>query len=330
MNKRIVTSLITLAALAAPTAAATAADRIVVPESDAQIVHDQGPASTMTALKDNIVWVNGEAPNQTLMQRDAGGTVKRVKGAPRGSYPSIDLGITSRGTLVLTYLRCRSRSQCTAFSDDLDGRRVSFKRLTPRRCALSTAPARWRNRVAYSLDCNKQRGQRKVRDTGRSGLFVRKSGRAAMRLRLPVAARRGFLDWVDLRGTQVGASGGDIAKVAFSQTINRSRLRSTTVAISEGEVVEFVRGVSLGSAGRLWTLALTTRFDPDVHERLIYRQGADGCRVEESPVTVASLDEGDPLDVFERAMAVDGNTIYLYRPGVGIVTHQFDADRSCG
>lgn len=321
MTKPLLATIVALATLTAAPAAAEAADTIIVPDVQAH---------QMTALKDNVVWVNSD---RMLMRRDSEGRVMRVPGAPVANYRSTDLGLTGSGRLVLTYLRCGSNGRCQAYSDNLAGRRSRYRRLAPRRCKVSTAPSRWRQRVAYGLDCDKLAGRAGVHDARRSGLFVRKGSGAAKRLRLPPrptwsAASIERLNWVDLRGTTVGAVGGDdVVMTAFSQTVNRSRLRSQFVAGSEGLTVEWVRGMALGSGQALWTLAHSIHEgDPNVTK--INRLGADGCASTE-PIT-STPGPGPEYGPFAAgAMAVDGRTMYLYLPGTGIVTHDFDPTRSC-
>ncbi|MGI8728912.1 MAG: hypothetical protein ACR2LK_02790 [Solirubrobacteraceae bacterium] len=328
MLKHTLISLLSLTAIAAAPAAASAADTVVAPGAE---------PTHMTALRGNVVWIAGDYPRQTLMRRDADGRVAPVRGAPTRAYRSIDLGIDSSGRLVLTYLRCVRARNCKAFSDDLAGHRTSFRRLVPRRCELIATPSRWRNRIAYGLRCDRLRGRPNVHDSRRSGLFVRKGARPAKRLRLPKAAVRFGNDdvrWVDLRGTNVGAVASDIFAFAFSQTVNGSRLRSTEVAGSEGETDERVAGMSLGSGRALWTL-VNSSHGGDPNEARIDRFGADGCVAGQTLTNVAeSTSEEDRFNELTEgyvaeAMAVDGSTLYLYKPGVGIVVHEFDPSRTC-
>ena len=315
MLKRLLISSVLLAALAAP-GAASAADTVVVPGAAAQ---------RMTALDGTIVWTTGTFPDQTLMQRSPDGTVAPVKGATTATYRSIDLGHNAGGELVLTYLRCAGNRGCGAISDDLAGHRVSYKRLVPKRCALTTAPSRWGSRVAYGLLCTKLTGKPNVHDAKRSGLFVRKNGAAPKRLRLPKDAVRFGADLVsrvDLRGTIVGATASDIYSYAFAQTVNGSNLRSSFAAASEGESDEHVAGQSLGAGGVLWTLVDAVHTGDPNQARISRLVG--GCADTESMSSPAEQES-----FRAEALAVDGNTLYLYVPGTGIVTHTFGPTFTC-
>lgn len=311
-------SLILLAALAAAPGAASAADRVVVRGADAR---------QMTALDGTIVWVSGKFPNHTLMQRGPDGTIKPVAGAPRATYFSIDLGHDGAGKLVLTYLRCAGTKNCKAYSDDLAGHRVTFKRLAPKRCTVTAAPARWGSRVAYGLGCSKLTGKPNVHDPKRSGLFVRKGAGAPKHLRLPRNATKFGIDgvqWVDLRGTKVGAVVADIYSYAFSQGVDGTHLRSAFVAASEGESDESVRGLSLGTGGALWTLVDAVHTG-DPNQARISQLQASGCTHSEIQANATEAAEGYRAE----AMAVDGDTIYLFVPGTGIVIHEFSPSSTC-
>ncbi len=316
MLKRLLISSVLLAALAAP-GAASAADTVVVPGAAAQ---------RMTALDGTIVWTTGTFPSQTLMQRSPDGTVAPVKGATTATYRSIDLGHNAGGELVLTYLRCAGNRSCVAISDDLAGHRVSYKRLVPKRCALTTAPSRWGSRVAYGLLCTKLTGKPNVHDAKRSGLFVRKNSAAPKRLRLPKDAVRFGADLVsrvDLRGTIVGATASDIYSYAFAQTVNGSNLRSSFAAASEGESDEQVVGQSLGAGGVLWTLVDAVHTG-DPNQARISRLVQGDCADTESMSSPAEQES-----FRAEALAVDGSTLYLYVPGTGIVTHTFSPTFTC-
>ncbi len=321
MLKRTLTCLLTLGAIAAMPAAATAADTTVVPGAD---------ASRMTALDGTLVWVTGTFPNQTLMRRAPDGVVAPVPGAPVANYPSIDLGHDGSGRLVLTYIRCAGTSGCKAYSDNLAGRRASYKRLVPTGCELEVAPARWLHRVAYARWCTKIAGGRRTADPARSGLFVRRGAGAPKRLRLPKdAVKFGIyaVAWVDLRGTIVGAAVADIYAYAFTQTVNATRLRSDLVAASEGDSDAHVVGQSLGSGGLLWTLVDASHAN-DPNMAIVSYVAGPACgdyeRIENPPGPRQA--EG----FLAEAMAVDGRTIYLHVPGTGIVTHEFIATGTCG
>lgn len=324
MNKRTLSCLLTLAAIAAAPAAADAADTVVVRGA---VPHQ------MSALDGNLVWIAGTYPHQTLMRRDVEGTVAAVKGAPTAYYRSIDLGHDGASQLVLTYLRCTGSKRCTAYSDDLAGHRGTYRKLVPKRCSLTAAPSRWGARVAYGLDCSRLSGKPNVHDAARSGLFVRKGAAAPRRLALPKDARKvggDNLDWVDLRGTDVGAAVSDIASYAFAQTVDGTHVRGHFVADSEGDTDEHVVGLSLGSGGRLWSL-VTSQGSGAPNEALIERLDptatAHGCDAREA---LDSAPGDNPDNVFRaESLAVDGDTIYLYVPSTGIVTHPFAPTSTC-
>ena len=316
MIKRILLSMVAAATLGA---APAAADTVIVPGAEAQ---------RMTALDRTVVWTAGKFPSQTLMRRSPDGTVGPVKGAPVAVYRSIDLGRDAHNELVLTYVRCAGTKDCKAISDDLDGHRVSFKRLAPPRCELTAAPARWRERIAYGLSCNNRSGTSQVHDRARSGLFVRKGAGPARRLRLPKDAVRFNMDrvsWVDLRGTTVGAAVTDVYSYAFAQTVNGSNLRSTFAAASEGESDEHVAGLSLGAAGALWTLVDAVHTGDPTEARISRLTSGTCADTERLPSAPGE---------FERyraeAMAVDGSTVYIAVPGAGIAVHSFTPTFVCG
>jgi hypothetical protein len=284
----------------------------------------------MTALDGTLVWVTGTFPNQTLMRRSADGSVAPVPGAPVAAYRSIDLGHDGSGKLVLTYIRCAGTGGCKAYSDNLAGRRTSYKRLAPSGCQVTTAPARWLQRIAYGLSCTKIVAGRRTTDPARSGLFVRRGTDAPKRLRRPKDAVKFGVDqigWVDLRGTIVGAAAVGVYAYAFSQTVNATQLRSDFVAASEGDSDEHVVGQSLGSGGLLWTLVNASHAD-DPNMAIVSHVAGPDCgayeRLENPPGPKQA--EGFLAD----ALAVDGRTLYLHVPGAGIVTHEFTAAAACG
>src|SRR4051794_6240446 len=161
----------------APAAAARAADTTVVADPAAEQV---------AALGGTLVWVSGKFGSQTLMQRLGDGSAAQVPGTPTArSYPSIDLGRNVEGDVVLTYLQCRTPSHCTALRDDLGGHHHGIHR--PRGCQWATVPAIWRARTAYGLAC---------RRSVRSGLFVKKVGSPARRLRRPKDAVKFGSDFI--------------------------------------------------------------------------------------------------------------------------------------
>src|SRR5690348_17443974 len=80
-------------------------------------------ADQVTALDGNVVWVTGASGHQTLAGAATGPVAK--------AYRTIDLGRGEYGRPVLTYLRCRTFSHCTAYRDDLHGHRRAFNGLAP-------------------------------------------------------------------------------------------------------------------------------------------------------------------------------------------------------
>ena len=216
-------------------------------------------APRMTALDGVVVWITGSGVSSKLMQRTAGGIVRRVAGAPAGSYRSIDLGNDAIGRLVLTYLRCAA-TRCKAWSDDLHGHRSQFMHLAPRRCELTAAPAVWRDRVAYGLSCSKLHGKAGVPDVGRSGLFVRKGNGAAKHAGLTARTQKDERRadtglWVDLRGTHVaGSTAGAGFLGAYTQRLDGKNLRFAGYPRTQGVGHLSLQGLSLGDRGLLWTL----------------------------------------------------------------------------
>src|SRR4051812_37670019 len=96
----LITAALTIAALAP--AGTSAADTTIAADP---------AADEVSALDGKVVWVSGKSGHQVL---------KGVQGPPEAkAYRSVDLGRDARGKLVLTYLRCRTFSHCTAFRDDL-------------------------------------------------------------------------------------------------------------------------------------------------------------------------------------------------------------------
>jgi hypothetical protein len=294
MHRLLPTPLLAAVALALP--AASAADVLVAPDPAAQ---------RLTALDGTIVWVSGAFGHQTLMQRTRDGVVAPVEGTREArSYRSIDLGHDSDGALRLTYLRCDTGSACKALWNDLDGRRATFRKLTLPKCAISTAPAWWRTRIAYGLDCTGSAANRR-----RTGLYVKSGSRAPRRLPLPRDAVRfgvNRIESVDLRATRVAAVAADIYEYAFSESVNGTGMSSFLAAASEGDSDEHARGLALGSGA--------TQCDP--RETLIFRLDGDCLRRER----IATPPDGD---FAATDLAVDGTTLYLLVPGTGIVTHAF-------
>jgi hypothetical protein len=304
MRRLLLTPLLAAAALALP-AAASAADVLVAPDPAAQ---------QLTALDGTIVWVSGAFGHQKLVQRTPDGTVAPVKGTREArSYRSIDLGHDSDGALRLTYLRCDTTSSCKALWNDLDGRRATFRTLILPRCAISTAPAWWRTRIAYGLDCTGSAANRR-----RTGLYVKTGSRAPRRLPLPKDAVRFGVDRiesVDLRATRVAAVAADIFEYAFSESIDGTGMSSFLAAACEGDSDERARGLSLGSGGTQWTLT-NAEHAGDPRETLVFRLAGDCLRRER----IATPPDAD---FAATDLAVDGTTLYLLVPGVGVVTHAF-------
>jgi len=231
MNTRSLIAGLTFAALAMASAA-SASDSALQPDVGAQF---------LAALDGTVVQIAGNAPNYTLAQHNPDGTVVPVAGAPQALYRSVDLGHDAAGRLVLTYIRCSDNTNCKAYSDDLAGHRVSYKRLTPRRCTLTTAPARWGSRVAYGQTCTKLRGKPGVWDAKRSGLYVRSGAGVAKRLRMS-AGSSGYVDRVDLRRTTVAAVSPGNQSYAFSQSVNAKNLRSTLITVNTAYISIFDQG----------------------------------------------------------------------------------------
>ena len=299
-----------LAVIVAP-AGALAADTTVAADPEAQDV---------ATLDGTLVWVRGEYGAQTLMTLGADGGPQRVPGAPEARYyASIDLGRDAAGDTVLSYLRCTAPGHCVARRDDLGGHRSSIGGLVPRGCAVTTAPALWRTRVAYGLGC---------RDAKRSGVWVKKRGSSTRRLPLPRdAARYGArtITAADLRGTVAAGVAADIYEYAFSQTVGGSHMTSFLAAASEGESDEHVRGLALGARGTLWAL-VDAEHVGDPNQAVVHRAAA-GCHEWESMENDPGPDEESGYRA--TAIAVDGETVYLVVPRVGIVRHDFTPSRQC-
>ena len=299
------TFVVAAAALAAP-ATASAADTLVAPDTAARQV---------TALDGTLVWVTGDFGRQKLMQRIPDGTISAVKGAPEArSYPSIDLGRDSDGKLLLTYKRCDTARSCKVLWNDLDGRRATFRNLTPPGCTLSTAPSQWRTNVAYGLFCTRN-GKA---DNARGGLYVKAKGKAPRHLPRPKDAIRfgaRAIDDVDLRGTRVAALAAGVYEYAFSQSLTGRRMWTLFAAASEGDSSADARGVALGTGGALWTLTDAEHLD-DPKQSVIFRLVGTCLRIE-------NIQTPSSGDYAATGLAVDGGTLYLIVPGAGIVTHEF-------
>jgi hypothetical protein len=291
-----IATALTIAAAAAP--AALAADQVIQADPAAQAV---------TALGGKVVWVSGSSGHEVLK-----GFVKVP--AEAKAYRSIDLGRNAQGKLVLTYLRCRTFSHCTAFRDDMNGHRKAFKGLAKPGCALSTAPAVWGKHLAYGLGCRK---------LGRSGLYV--DGR---RLPLPKDAKKYGVDEitsVDLRGNRVAAIASDVYEYAFVQTLAGKQRRSFMAAASEGDSDQHALGLALGTGNQLWALT-DAEHAGDPNEAVIYRQ-AGGCFEYETLTNPPGPDQETGYRASD--LAVDGSTLYLVVPRTGIVSHPFTPVRAC-
>src|SRR6478609_535009 len=263
-------------------------------------------ADQVTALDGKVVWVTGASGHQTLAGAATGPQAK--------AYRTIDLGHDANGRLVLTYLRCRTFSHCTAFRDDLNGHRTAFTRLAPHGCALSTAPAIWGTHLAYGLGCRK---------AGRSGLYV-----DGHRFPLPKDLKKYGVDEitsVDLRRNQVAAVAEDIYGYAFTGTRAGKRRHSYFVSASEGDSDEHTFGLALTAGSSLWSL-VDAEHAGDPNQAVIYK-GVTGCLEHESLQTPPGPDEESTYRAID--LAVDGTTLYLVVPGSGIVTHEFAPTGIC-
>jgi hypothetical protein len=309
MLKRTLLLAGAVAALAAP--CASAADTTIAPDAKAP--------GTMTALDGTLVWVTGAFGAQRLMQKTATGIAPVPGALTVKSYPSVDLGHDAHGALVLTYLRCRKGAQCVAVRDDLHGHRAGVHGLTPAHCALSAAPALWRTRVAYGLDCH----------GGPFGLWVKTGSAAARRLPRPHdAVKFGSkeITAVDLRGTRVGALAADIYEYAFSETVTGTGRQYFLAAASEGDSDEHVQGLALGAGGGLWTLNDASHVG-DPNEAVISRLDPAGCL--QSEELINPVGPNDEEGYRANGLAIDGESLFLAAPGIGIVSHEFTPAQAC-
>jgi hypothetical protein len=263
-----------------------------------------------------VVWVSGKFGSQSLKMADG----SAVPGVPVArSYPSIDLGVDVEGDLVLTYLQCATPGRCVALRDDLHGHHAGIKGLRPAGCTWSAAPAIWRARMAYGLDCKSSKT---------TGLYVKKVGSSPHRLRLPKDAVKfgaRHISSVDLRGTRVGAVAADIYEYAFSETVGGSGLHSILAAASEGDSDEHVRGLSLGTGNALWSLTDSEHVG-DPNQAIIRRQVGE-CLETEALATPAGPDEESGYRATD--LAVDGDKVYLVVPDTGVVRHDFVPENAC-
>jgi hypothetical protein len=131
--------------------------------------------------------------------------------------------------------------------------------------------------------------------------------------------------WADLRGTNVGSVVSDIYSYAFRETVNGTHLRSDFVAASEGDSEADVVGLSLAAGARLWTL-VDSLHAGDPNEAVIDRINST-CADFERVASPAGPDEQDSYPY--EAMAVDGDSVYLYVPGTGIVKHDYVPTAAC-
>ena len=176
---------------------------------------------------------------------------------------------------------------------------------------MNAGPSQWRRNIAYGLLCTGSAANRK-----RSGLYVKADGAAPRRLALPKDAVkfniRG-IESVDLRGTQVAAVVADVYEYSFSQTLAGKNLRSFFAAASEGDSDESARGLAIQSSSTWWTLTNASHAG-DPNQTLI-RKTTPGCQETET------LTSAPDADFLATDIAVDGATLYLLVPGIGIVTH---------
>ena len=300
---RFAPTLLALLALAIPAAAR------------AETVVADPAAQQVTALNGTIVWVSGDSP-QTLMQHDASGDGP-VPGAPAAAYyRSIDLGLDSKGRMVLTYQRCSSPSRCVVRQDDLHGHRTSMSVRLPPGCTMSIAPARWRTRTAYGIGC---------RTSSRSGLYVKSGSGPARRLPRPHdAARFGVTQptSVDLRGTRAAAVLSDIYSYAFAENTDGGALSHHLSAASEGDSDAHTPGLALGTGGTLWSLTDAEHAGDPL--QTVIQQQTTTCSAYQT-ITAPEGDERFPA----TDLAVDGEQLYTVVPGTGITTHSFAPVRSC-
>ena len=303
-----------------PTLLATA---LLVPvAAHAETVPPDPDAQQVTALGGTIVWTSG-ASGGKLMHRDADGKVTQIGEATAFRNP--DLGRDAQGRLLLTYARCTTLSKCTYVRDDLAGDAVRFKGLAPKNCAVSSPPAVWRSTVAYGLSCSKRVGGRRVADNARTGLYVKKGAKKAIRLSAPRNAKKAgslMIDDVDLRGSQVAAIYADIYAFAVVQSTTGSLRRSTRVATSEGDGEQRSAGVVLGTGDvRIWSLSRSSHAESPA-QTIIHRI-AKSCD-DYQTLTGASHDDHPLTD-----LAVDDGTLYAVDPGVGIVSHAYAKTAGC-
>lgn len=312
MNRNLLPLAIVLAALAAPTAA------------DAETIVADPEAQQVATLGGTIVWVSGEAPGQKLMQRAPDGTISAVNAPEAAHYRNLDLGRDSDGKILATYARCTTPADCVHLWDDLDGRRASFRHLPFRDCALSTTPARWRDRVVFGLGCTKRGNGRRVVDAARSGLYYRKGTGKRIRLTAPKRVRSAnyVVDAVDIRGTNVAALYADIDAYAVLRGVRRgSPATAMRTGSSEGDTDQ--RTIALSMAATTTVFALTQSFyGGDPAQSILHRQTAN-C--DDHQVLTGTSESQPPL----LDITAEGTSEYVVRPGAGIETYEYKPDVGC-
>jgi hypothetical protein len=311
MTRRALVLAVALA-LGLPSAAGAQAPVVVDPE-----------ARQVTALGGTIVWVTGRpGAEQRLMQQSASGT-RLLPGAPPARfYRTIDLGRDADNELVLTYTRCETPSRCVIRRDDLRGNRASIRGLALPGCELTTAPALWRTRAAYGLECRRGR----TLDPLRSGLYVKTGSGAPRRMPRPRDAARfgvSLVTSVDLRGTRTAAVLSDIFSYAFALNVDRTGLGSYLAGASEGDSDEHANGLALGSGGALWSLTTSQHSDDPLQAVVTRLRGT--CRESEILASAPGTEQFPAID-----LAVDGTALFVVVPGTGIVRRAFAPARPCG
>ena len=300
-------------ALQAPAAASA---EPVAPDPDAR---------QLTALGGTIVWTSGRQPTK-LMLRAPDGTVGQVAEAAVIRNP--DLGRDAKNRLVLTYARCASFTDCVYVREDFERGRTKL-RLAPKHCAVSSTPAVWGSAVAYGLSCFKMKDGRRASDDARSGLYLRKGAKKAIRFTPPRDARRsGSLEIrdVDLRGSQVAAVYADISEYAIVQSTTGSLRYSERVASTEGDGEQTAAGVTIGTGdARLWVLTRSS-YAGDPARSIIQRFGHASCSDYQ---TIKAADGSGDWDYPYLDLAADNGTLYAVDAGVGIVTHAYQPMGAC-
>jgi hypothetical protein len=172
--------------------------------------------------------------------------------------------------------------------------------------------------IAYGLQCTGSAANRK-----RTGLYVKHGSRPPGRLPRPRDAVKfgvNQIESVDLRGTRVAAVAADIFEYSFSETVAGTGIRSFLAAASEGESDENARGLAIQSAATHWTLT-DAEHTGDPAEAILFRQTGDCLQRERLVSPPDATEQFAAID-----LAVDGATLYLVKPGTGIVTHAFTPD----